>query len=450
MSIANMLKQKKTNIKEQVRCFLDKHPKLQNIIDIAIAVTFFALFFSIPTMSFNSRLYFITWGLSIILLLLIATTFILFNKIRIDLIIISYILFCISALISCAFTGFITFNYTYFLLTFFIIAIYEYAKCNRRMIKILLYSMYFANIAFLFLFCLVYNKAIFDFGSTRLGGFFGDINDIAILNGIGSAFAFYFAFFAKRHYMKIINIVLLLFFSLAILSSGSKIAYLFIPIVLFVCIFLKFGLKKIWISFLLVLSVVLIIVLLIFLPPFQFIGEKIISMIGAIIPLPGISDVSPTDYSTLNRLNMISVALEMFMRKPLFGFGINGFQYFGGLTDGMGWSHNHFAEMLSGTGILGFAFYNVPIFYCLYSAIKDKKRISTIFLIFYIVSMISIVLCSEKLFAFPIGIFFAYSSKLKDLLIIDLFPHLKRKIGVVEENSDDFIDEKVTCRRISI
>lgn len=446
-----MLKQKKINIKEQMRCFLDKHPRWQNIIDIAIAITFFALFFSIPTMSFNSKLYFITWGLSIILLLLIAVTFILFNKIRIDLIIISYVLFCISALISCAFTGFITFNYTYFLLTFFIIAIYEYTKCNRRMIKILLYSMYFANIVFLCLFYIVYNKDIFLFGSTRLGEFFGDINDTAIFNGIGATFAFYFAFFAKRHFMKIINIILLLFFGLAILSSGSKIAYLFVPIVLFVCIFLKLGMKRIWISLLIISGVVLILILLVFLPPFQFIGEKIVSMVGTIIPIPGVSDAASTDQSTLNRLNMIMVALEMFMRKPLFGFGVNGFQYFGGLTDGVAWSHNHFAEMLSGTGILGFAFYNMPIFYCLYHAIKDKKRISSIFFIFYIVSMISIVLCNEKLFAFPAGIFFAQSTKLKDVLVINLFPNLKKKMGVMNEANDDiYISDKIIHRRINI
>ena len=90
----------------------------------------------------------------------------------------------------------------------------------------------------------------------------------------------------------------------------------------------------------------------------------------------------------------------MFLRKPLFGFGIDGFSVYGGMNEG--WSHNHFSESLCDFGILGTIAFHTPMIASLF--LLKKKRSMTrlkplLMMLFFIICMSSVALFSAKLFS---------------------------------------------------
>ena len=424
----------KNNLKTTLTEFCDGMSKPLAIVNIAVVCFFSLLIFSIPAISFITGLHYITWGLTITVLVLMAASFGLGNKLKIDIISLLFVAFIISAFISCALSRFETINITYFFLTIFIIVTYTYSKSNSKIRKGLLFAIYIGTLLFLIIYLGFYGKKILSFGQERLGQNFGDINDISIFNGLGLSFALYYAFFSKRIQFIVLNGIVAALFVLAILSSGSKISYLFIPIVLIACVFFKLGIKRWWISFLITLGLIGAFILLIQLPILSPIRIKILSMFNVFVKVDT-TDALNKDYSTSNRYSMFMIGMEMFLRKPLFGYGVNGFQYYGGYSNGTGWSHNHFSEVLSATGLIGFALYDFPIFYSLYQGIKNKKRLPSIVIIYYIVTMISIALPGEKLFAYPIGVIIASAYSPSDVRVFSFDVFKRRKENVLNDQN---------------
>lgn len=405
-------------LKETVDASLKSKNKANRFFDLSIIVAFGLVFFSIPACSFSSKLNLLTWIFVGVLLVLIALDAFLFYKIHIDIIVVSLLLFCASAFVSSFLNGFRDFSPTYFLLTFFVVLIYSFCKANAGIGKLLLISAYCGSVAFLLLFIVKYSHELLSFDIDRLGGFFGDENDIAIFNCIGALFSLYFLIFNSNLFVKIGGAVLSILFIYCAVSSGSKIVVLLLFFSLVVFIFSINKKNRVWLSFVEIGCVMLLGFAALNLPFASGLKDRFLDMIYYLF---GNGKAGSVDISTSDRISMFLDGLQLFLKKPAFGFGINGFSNFGGFNNG--WSHNHISEMLCDTGLIGFVFYHVPFVISLTSSFRCKGRFQILpfsVLFFFIVAMLSIALPGEKMFAFIIGVVYAELSDAKPFFILDM------------------------------
>lgn len=73
------------------------------------------------------------------------------------------------------------------------------------------------------------------------------------------------------------------------------------------------------------------------------------------------------DTSTELREGYTNLAINIWLQSPLIGVGINNFAVLNTLSQGS-YSHNNYAELLAGVGIVGFLLYYYP----LYRLVKKK------------------------------------------------------------------------------
>lgn len=376
--------------------------KQTSLLSRLFCVVFGLLIFSIPVFSYQSRLYLITWALTVLLVGIVFVDIIFIKKkFFVDIVILSLLCFCLFAVISSALNRFKGFGFTPLFLCVLATFVYHFLKQNKdlRIEHIFIVSLIGLS-AFLLVFIVVYREKLlhFDF-SSRLGGDFGDENDIAIANALGFTLSFYFLLFDKKVFVKILSAILAVLFGLCGLASGSKIFILLAAVIFMFLIAYKNGRKRLWLTILMLCVFLLIIILIFSMPQFSTIKERCLSFIAT---LTGISfgNVDGNDLSTIFRMNMFRNGLQMFLRKPLFGFGIDGFSVYGGMNEG--WSHNHFSESLCDFGILGTIAFHIPMIASLF--LLKKKSSATrlkplLIMLFFIVCMSSVALFSAKLFS---------------------------------------------------
>ena len=246
-----------------------------------------------------------------------------------------------------------------------------YCCANKPIKKVLLLAVYAGLIAFLVYFIVVYRKALLSFDIGRLGGIFGDENDIAIINCLGATLSFYFLFYNKNLFVKIISGIFAVLFSFCAVTSASKIVIILLFGIVVFFIFKINGKKRWWVSLIIIASIIALGVFLLNLPFASSIKYRFLSMLNVFLSNQ-ISGGSNNDLSTIERLIMFLNGTEMFMRKPLFGFGINGFANYGGINNG--WSHNHISEILCNSGIVGTILYHIPFALSLLHYFKDRSK----------------------------------------------------------------------------
>lgn len=373
-----------------------------------LTVFFFsAAFFSIPACSFRPVLNYVTWVFTAIFVILIFLSFIFYYHLRLDLISLFLIFFCISALISSLLNGIRMFSFTPLLLTFLTIVIYSYCKSNKSVVSLFVVGIFFSLLCFALFFFVSYWDVFRHLNFDRLGGLFGDENDVALFFGLGFLISCYFTFYSKSLWNKLLFALFCCFFILLGISTGSKIFILTIIVISVALIISFFGRKKWWASALLIVGLGIALIIILSLPFAETIRTRFFAFINTFFNTSNSGQTS-TDFSSIQRLYMFFDGIEMFFRKPLFGFGINGFAIFGGLNQG--WSHNHFSESLANFGLVGSILFNYGIFVSIIGFFnkKDKKVIIYhLMTIFFIVLMFSVALFTQKIYAFIIGI--AYS-----------------------------------------
>ena len=318
---------------------------------VSILAVFFFAFLSIPLCSFNKQLYLVTWGLTIVFLLLMAIEIFFFTELRFDLILLSLLLFPISAVISSALTGFRAFLFTPILLTLCTAVIYVFCKTNRNKALSLLYVAVVADVIFMIIFVVYYRNDIIHLNFQRLGAAFGDENDISLFMAFGLVSMIFFSIFNKKILVKILSIIFGIAFLVCGLSSGSKI---FIIILIFFAIltpFMVFGKKRWWIALIIVLSLITIGVVVLSLPAFSFVRKRLLDFFSTLAGRRIEQTSSTYDLSTIERIEMFVNGMQMFLRKPLFGWGIWGFATYGGYS--YSWSHNNISESLCNFGLVG-------------------------------------------------------------------------------------------------
>lgn len=379
-----------------MKIFISKH------IDKAILVLFSCLIASIPIFSFQKQFFILTWGMFFLVAGLMIFSILLKKKFVVDFFAISFVAFAFSAFFSSLINGMVGFNFTPILLSFSTCLIYLYCK-NTSESKNILYATYFGIILFLITFIFVYHKELLSFNfSKRLGGEFGDENDIAILFGFGFTFSVYLLLFTVGWKRKVLVAIVFVLFTYCGVSTGSKIIILLYAIVTILTVFIYFGKRRWWVSLLIVFGLGIVLFLILLLPPLETIRNRFLEMFAT---LSGNASVNDADYSTIFRLYMFADGIEMFLRKPLFGFGIWGFATYGGINNG--WSHNHISEGLCNFGSIGFLLFHLPLVFSFINYFRTKERkdkfIGLFVLVFFCASMISISFFTQKIYAFTIG-----------------------------------------------
>lgn len=392
-------------------------------------------FLSIPLFSFVGNLFFITWVLTIILIGLILLSFIFYKPIKITIISISFVLFCVSALFSSLLTGFKSFLSTPLLNTLLIVILYtHFIVANPKERKKCFSVLYLSLIVFAVIYCITYRAEIFSLDFSRLGSEFGDENDISILLAFGFAFSFFYLFKSKKWYTLLLNT----FFSLAFIglsfTCGSKIAILIVLIVSFIIFAKHFGTKRWYLTILLMAVVIAGLIIVLQLPVFSTLKDRFLNMLYTFVGKQ-YKNLNP-DSSTEGRLEMIINGFSLFLRRPLFGYGLNGYHVFS--THHSGWSHNHWSDTLCNYGLIGTFLYHLPFVLYLKKS-TNKNNFSYIGIIFFLVSTLTIALFKEKMFAFSAGLFLA-DTDTASLLEFNLFRKKDKKIEISTSSKIELVE----------
>ena len=373
---------------------------LQFFLDLITLLLVFATFFSIPFFSFNSRLYIITWILTGLMVVSMSISLIFISRIKIDIISFSFILFAISSLISSALSQFTAFKITAPVLSFLSFVIYSYCKSNSHQKKKIYIAIYLGDVLFALAFAIMYRKEIIGLDFSRLGSYFGDINDVSLFMGVGFLFSFYYIFFSKKIILKIINVFFCILFLICGITTGSKIFIFSLVAIYISVIFLFFGKKKWWLSSIIVVCSFVLAFFALQLPALQTVRRRLLLFFNTVIGYQTTEYIG-YDLSTISRLDMFLDGIEMFMRKPLFGWGIWGFATYGGMNNG--WSHNHFSETLCNFGIIGTVLFHIGFFKSFIHYFKSKRKdnhLPFLIIVFFVVLMFSVALNSEKIYSY--------------------------------------------------
>lgn len=410
----------KQNLSSESSLLFATKSKLNIFIDVIALLAFFAAFISIPLCSFKAGLNKLTWAFTIIFLVFMLISIMKFEKLQIDKLSLSIVLFALWTII-CTFVNINLHDkivFTPALLSILTCIIYIFISQNKQYRDLSVHILFMSSIIFMGCYITLYFNELKSLNFTRLGGYFGDINDIAICFGLGFSICLSLIFNSKINVFKIIFLfIILLLFGLCGLSTGSKI-FLLIAIVTSFYTLIKFMGKKHlkWYFYILIILVLILLsIFIINLPAFETIKKRLLDFLNPV----------NKDRSTLLRFQMFIDGFYMFLRRPLFGFGASG--YFTSSSIGGCWSHNNFSELLCSYGIIGFILFYIP--YTL--AIKSKKNnknkylndVGSILMITFICCMFTVALESQKVFAYSIPIFYS----LYDSSPIILFDKTKLK-----------------------
>ena len=397
-------KKSKQNLLDKFALLFESKSKLNITIDIIALLSFFAAFLSIPLCSFRAGLNKITWLFTIIFLMAMLISIILFGKIQIDKLSFSIILFVVWTAI-CTFVNIKLHDdivFTPILLMIFTCLTYIFISQNKQYRDLFVTVVFLSILIFTLSYVIFYFDELKSLNFKRLGENFGDINDIAICFGIGFAICFSLIFNLKFNIIKVILLfITLLLLGLCGLSTGSKIFLLIICVTsLFTVIkFMNKKHLKWYFYILIILGLVLLFILIINLPAFETIKRRLLDFLN---PKSG-------DQSTSLRLQMFIDGFYMFLRRPLFGFGSSG--YFTSSSIGGCWSHNNFSELLCSYGLIGFILFYIPYFLAIRSKKENKNKylndVGSILMVTFICCMFTVALESQKVFAYSIPIFYS-------------------------------------------
>lgn len=170
------------------------------------------------------------------------------------------------------------------------------------------------------------------------------------------------AMYLGKHKNNKIYYLIVLIFTIVVMFSGSRKAFLMVVMGIVGIIYLSAP-KSIKV----VRSIFLVIILLLISyylsmtvkPIYDVLGSRIETAMNAFI---GQGDI---DSSTIARLEMIEIGKELFKEKPFFGYGVGNYGAILGYA--VYYSHNNYIELLVGLGLIG-----TIIYYSMYTYVIVK------------------------------------------------------------------------------
>ncbi|VDN46167.1 conserved membrane protein of unknown function [Petrocella atlantisensis] len=318
-----------------------------------IRVVLFLYIFSLYLFTFRVDYYIYSNIIGLVMVALIWIEIILQNK---NLLISQYVIMSTAFIIVCLTTYFIAIDANLVLsksitliqlliLSFSLVNYLDDCKKINEIIRYFIFSGFCASVYIL-------NISNFDVLS-RMGGELGNQNEVGMIIGISSIFAFYLIVTEQ----KFIYIPIFLVMVGVIILTGSRksILFLFLNIVMIIYLKNKDSYMNRTKAILMIILFLWIGYYIIFNNPifYDILGERIENMFNFITG-------RGTDEGSMNaRSYMIFQGIEYWKERPLFGFGINNYREL--YVDSPGgrytYAHNNFIEVLVGTGLIGLLVY---------------------------------------------------------------------------------------------
>ena len=294
---------------------------------------------------------------------------------------------------------------TLFVLAAFATAIYLSCSIINNQ-KIILYSILIAGIIFCIAYLVIYFKQIIKLNfSDRLGGFFGNENDVALRFSFIAAVLATVVITNKKYWLLIFVLPIYLF----ILSTGSKKGFGCVLLISIYAIFLIFK-KKPFVALIISVSFITIALIMLFtIPALATMKERTLSFISN-------EKGESADGSTYTRDLFKNNAYYISFKNLFFGYGINGFAKVTGFGT---YSHDNISEVLIDFSIFGLILFYGIVLNC-FKGIRFKKYIKDGSIVYFLMIAIYIVLSTS---------FIYYESKTFYVLIsICLYLSYKNKL----------------------
>ena len=214
----------------------------------------------------------------------------------------------------------------------------------------------------------------------------GNRNTVATIIGLMLIPVSFLAINEKKY--RIIYIAIAIFSSGCMLLTGSKKGIIVLLLIIMMIFFIDRGAFK----YLIFPIVIAFGIYAVFNIPilYNVVGYRLKDMFATL----GIGTAVTNAQSTNIRSSFISMGLRSMWNHPIFGGGMNYFQF---INNTRYYSHNNYIELLNNFGILGFSIYYIPIFKkipILYKDIKNNKGkesfSESVFLFVYLVSKIAL------------------------------------------------------------
>lgn len=360
--------------------------KLYYLLDRITKSLLFLYFFSLPTMSYNA-LHDIPIVFAGMFIVLSSILLLKYYQIVIERIFVAFFVFVLMMGISFLFNRNSGFSQTPFLMVIIFLFIYHYLYVtNNRYFGLI--SLGSSIFLFGLVFFIVYAKPILSLEFNRLGSAFGLPTNVSLYFGI-AVILFLYAILKNRNYLLIAPT---LFLTVLGLTTGSKSFILLLVVAAFIIVFSHFGMKKWYISLAIIGVGIAVIVIALQLDAFKTYRQRFLDMFKLLIYG---DEFANTDASTAQRMNMINEGIILFFKKPIFGWGMNGFTNYGSFGT---YSHNALTEVGANFGLFALMAFEYPIYLAIrkYRANKERDLSFLLILMYIIFSMMISVQYTDK------------------------------------------------------
>lgn len=193
----------------------------------------------------------------------------------------------------------------------------------------------------------------------------------------GALLAFYYFDVAKKWYLRLINLGIFIMFGYLVLYCGSRTGFLILVVGVFLYMFIKE--RKMGRVRALVIGALLILCLYYLVmnyePLYVVLGSRLEQAAN------GLFGSGTSDASYNGRHKMIVHGWEWFLRRPIFGYGLENFRaLYSHEYNFSTYSHNNFIELLVSGGIVGIAIYYSMYVYVISKlwapATKERDRLA--------------------------------------------------------------------------
>ena len=229
------------------------------------------------------------------------------------------------------------------------------ARSIDQMLQVIMWSGFVITFCAIFIFG--FNQILLAISTSFRIGLnkeFINTNEIGMCAAYSIIITIYFAMYKKQIWYLLFDVPAIL----VVLATEGKKAILIIGIGFLLLLFFKNSsdrqlLKKLFKNLGLIALVIVALIFLSKLPAFQGINERFEIMFSALLG----NDTA--DYSTVTRIRLIEIGMDLFKKNPIFGIGINNAHFVAGAVFNREdyYLHNNYIELLADGGIVGFTIY---------------------------------------------------------------------------------------------
>lgn len=340
-------------------------PALRFYLECGIFSLFFLVFFFTIGLNYLSPFNYLNIVFYILLSGLVLFWSLKYNKLYLNYYFVFFIFFNVMIVFSSLLNGLLYINTTVLTLsaTTFIFSQFIVKKEYRtRILKVFILSF----IAFLLVFSSKNITSLFTLSELYLFG--ADRNVYSYIFVYSYLVLLYFLIY-KRNYVLLPFCLYTIFLVFLIESRSALLLMVFCTIAM---IFFYFGKRRFYIPLAITVGILLIAVLLLSIPAFSTLKDRLIDAFESIF------ENGTGDNSSNHRIMMFFYGIEIIAKRPFFGYGgvyRFGFYNFAGVI-----SHNNFIEVGFNYGLLTLLVYEAFIIYSIYKLFKNKRAESHLYI----------------------------------------------------------------------